>query len=132
MNEKFHRIIFIIIAIAISATMFSLVSDYGSSTAEDEYQINNAIQLDRYYKSFGSDTSILENTRPMYSGWFNALTVTLSAPTPGLMSISPLPAVITVTVSLPSPVSMVTVPSPSATSTWTVSSALVPITVRLA
>ncbi|MBQ1653305.1 MAG: hypothetical protein II060_05910, partial [Bacteroidales bacterium] len=26
----------------------------------------------------GSDTSILENTRPMYSGWFNALTVTLS------------------------------------------------------
>ena len=58
--------------------MFSLVSDYGSSTAEDEYQINNAIQLDRYYKSFGSDTSILENTRPMYSGWFNALTVTLS------------------------------------------------------
>lgn len=78
MNEKFHRIIFIIIAIAISATMFSLVSDYGSSTAEDEYQINNAIQLDRYYKSFGSDTSILENTRPMYSGWFNALTVTLS------------------------------------------------------
>ncbi len=78
MNEKFHRIIFIIIAIAISVTMFSLVSDYGSSTAEDEYQINNAIQLDRYYKSFGSDTSILENTRPMYSGWFNALTVTLS------------------------------------------------------
>lgn len=78
MNEKFHRIIFIIIAIAISATMFSLVSDYGSSTAEDEYQINNAIQLDRYYKSFGSDTSILENTRPMYSGWFNAFTVTLS------------------------------------------------------
>lgn len=78
MNEKFHRIIFIIIAIAIAATMFSLVSDYGSSTAEDEYQINNAIQLDRYYKSFGSDTSILENTRPMYSGWFNALTVTLS------------------------------------------------------
>ena len=78
MNEKFHRIIFIIIAIAISVTMFSLVSDYGNSTAEDEYQINNAIQLDRYYKSFGSDTSILENTRPMYSGWFNALTVTLS------------------------------------------------------
>ena len=78
MNEKFHRIIFIIIAIAISATMFSLVSDYGSSTAEDEYQINNAIQLDRYYKSFGNDTSILENTRPMYSGWFNALTVMLS------------------------------------------------------
>ncbi|MBR3797565.1 MAG: hypothetical protein IKK36_01435 [Bacteroidales bacterium] len=78
MNEKFHRIIFIIIAIAISATMFSLVSDYGSSIAEDEYQINNAIQLDRYYKSFGNDTSILENTRPMYSGWFNALTVTLS------------------------------------------------------
>ena len=78
MNEKFHRIIFIIIAIAIAATMFSLVSDYGSSTAEDEYQINNAIQLDRYYKSFGNDTSILENTRPMYSGWFNALTVTLS------------------------------------------------------
>lgn len=78
MNEKFHRIIFIIIAIAIAATMFSLVSDYGSSTAEDEYQINNAIQLDRYYKSFGSDTSILENTRPMYSGWFNALTVMLS------------------------------------------------------
>lgn len=78
MNEKFHRIIFIIIAIAIAATMFSLVSDYGSSTAEDEYQINNAIQLDRYYKSFGSDTSILENTQPMYSGWFNALTVTLS------------------------------------------------------
>ena len=78
MNEKFHRIIFIIIAIAIAATMFSLVSDYGSSTVEDEYQINNAIQLDRYYKSFGSDTSILENTRPMYSGWFNALTVTLS------------------------------------------------------
>ncbi|MBQ1732015.1 MAG: hypothetical protein II037_07375 [Bacteroidales bacterium] len=78
MNEKFHRITFIIIAIAIAATMFSLVSDYGSSTAEDEYQINNAIQLDRYYKSFGSDTSILENTRPMYSGWFNALTVTLS------------------------------------------------------
>ncbi|MBQ1605985.1 MAG: hypothetical protein II088_04155 [Bacteroidales bacterium] len=78
MNEKFHRIIFIIIAIAIATTMFSLVSDYGSSTAEDEYQINNAIQLDRYYKSFGSDTSILENTRPMYSGWFNALTVTLS------------------------------------------------------
>lgn len=78
MNEKFHRIIFIIIAIAIAATMFSLVSDYGSSTAEDEYQINNAIQLDRYYKSFGSDTSILENTRPMYSGWFNAFTVTLS------------------------------------------------------
>ncbi|MBQ2352090.1 MAG: hypothetical protein II394_07755 [Bacteroidales bacterium] len=78
MNEKFHRIIFIIIAIAIAATMFSLVSDYGSSTTEDEYQINNAIQLDRYYKSFGSDTSILENTRPMYSGWFNALTVTLS------------------------------------------------------
>ncbi len=78
MNEKFHRIIFIIIAIAISATMFSLVSDYGSSTAEDEYQINNAIQLDRYYKSFGNDTSILESSRPMYSGWFNALTVTLS------------------------------------------------------
>lgn len=78
MNEKFHRIIFIIIAIAIAATMFSLVSDYGSSTAEDEYQINNAIQLNRYYKSFGNDTSILENTRPMYSGWFNALTVTLS------------------------------------------------------
>ena len=78
MNEKFHRIIFIIIAIAIAATMFSLVSDYGSSTAEDEYQINNAIQLDRYYKSFGNDTSILENTRPMYSGWFNALTVTMS------------------------------------------------------
>lgn len=78
MNEKFHRIIFIIIAIAIAATMFSLVSDYGSSTAEDEYQINNAIQLDRYYKSFGSDTSILENTQPMYSGWFNAFTVTLS------------------------------------------------------
>lgn len=78
MNEKFHRIIFIIIAIAIALTMFSLVSDYGSCTAEDEYQINNAIQLDRYYKSFGSDTSILENTRPMYSGWFNALTVTLS------------------------------------------------------
>ena len=78
MNEKFHRIIFIIIAIAIAATMFSLVSDYGNSTAEDEYQINNAIQLDRYYKSFGNDTSILENTRPMYSGWFNALTVTVS------------------------------------------------------
>ena len=78
MNEKFHRIIFIIIAIAIALTMFSLVGGYGSSTAEDEYQINNAIQLDRYYKSFGSDTSILENTRPMYSGWFNALTVTVS------------------------------------------------------
>lgn len=78
MNEKFHRIIFIIIAIAIAATMFSLVSDYGSSIAEDEYQITQSIQLDRYYKSFGSDTSILENTRPMYSGWFNALTVTLS------------------------------------------------------
>lgn len=78
MNEKFHRIIFIIIAIAIAATMFSLVSDYGSSIAEDEYQITQSIQLDRYYKSFGSDTSILENTRPMYSGWFNALTVMLS------------------------------------------------------
>lgn len=78
MNEKFHRIIFIIIAIAIALTMFSLVSDYGSSTAEDEYQINQAVQLDRYYRSFGNDTSILENTRPMYSGWFNALTVTLS------------------------------------------------------
>ncbi len=78
MNEKFHRIIFIIIAIAIALTMFSLVGGYGSSTAEDEYQINNAIQLDRYYKSFGSDTSILENTRPMYSDWFNALTVTVS------------------------------------------------------
>lgn len=78
MNEKFHRIIFIIIAIAIAAVMFSLVGDYGNSTAEDEYQINNAIQLDRYYKSFGSDTSILQSTHPMYSGWFNALTVTLS------------------------------------------------------
>lgn len=78
MNEKFHRIIFIIIAIAIAATMFSLVSDYGSSIAEDEYQITQSIQLDRYYKSLGSDTSILENTRPMYSGWFNALTVMLS------------------------------------------------------
>ncbi|MBQ5458394.1 MAG: hypothetical protein IIT61_06715 [Bacteroidales bacterium] len=78
MNEKFHRIIFIIIAIAIAAVMFSLVGDYGSSIAEDEYQITQSIQLDRYYKSFGSDTSILENTRPMYSGWFNALTVTLS------------------------------------------------------
>ncbi|MBQ5424518.1 MAG: hypothetical protein IIU33_04755 [Bacteroidales bacterium] len=78
MNEKFHRIIFIIIAIAIAAVMFSLVGDYGSCIAEDEYQITQSIQLDRYYKSFGSDTSILENTRPMYSGWFNALTVTLS------------------------------------------------------
>lgn len=78
MNEKFHRIIFIIIAIAIAATMFSLVSDYGSSIAEDEYQITQSIQLDRYYKSFGSDTSILQSSHPMYSGWFNALTVTLS------------------------------------------------------
>lgn len=78
MNEKFHRIIFIIIAIAIAATMFSLVSDYGSSIAEDEYQITQSIQLDRYYKSLGSDTSILESSHPMYSGWFNALTVTLS------------------------------------------------------
>ncbi len=78
MNEKFHRIIFIIIAIAIAAVMFSLVGDYGSSIAEDEYQITQSIQLDRYYKSFGSDTSILESTHPMYSGWFNALTVTLS------------------------------------------------------
>ena len=78
MNEKFHRIIFIIIAIAIAAVMFSLVSDYGSSIAEDEYQITQSIQLDRYYKSLGSDTSILESSHPMYSGWFNALTVTLS------------------------------------------------------
>lgn len=78
MNEKFHRIIFIIIAIAIAATMFSLVSDYGSSIAEDEYQITQSIQLDRYYKSFGRDTSILQSSHPMYSGWFNALTVTLS------------------------------------------------------
>lgn len=78
MNEKFHRIIFIIIAIAIAATMFSLVSDYGSSIAEDEYQITQSIQLDRYYKSFGSDTSILQSSHPMYSGWFNALTVSLS------------------------------------------------------
>lgn len=78
MNEKFHRIIFIIIAIAIAVVMFSLVGDYGSSIAEDEYQITQSIQLDRYYKSFGSDTSILQSTHPMYSGWFNALTVTLS------------------------------------------------------
>ena len=78
MNEKFHRIIFIIIAVAIAITMLSLVGDYGSSTAEDEYQINSAIQLDRFYKSFGSDTSILESTRPMYSGWFNALTISIS------------------------------------------------------
>lgn len=78
MNEKFHRIIFIIIAIAIAAVMFSLVGDYGSSIAEDEYQITQSIQLDRYYKSFGSDTSILQSTHPMYSGWFNALTITLS------------------------------------------------------
>ena len=78
MNEKFHRIIFIIIAIAIAAVMFSLVGDYGSSIAEDEYQITQSIQLDRYYKSFGSDTSILQSSHPMYSGWFNALTVTLS------------------------------------------------------
>ncbi len=78
MNEKFHRIIFIIIAIAIAAVMFSLVGDYGSSIAEDEYQITQSIQLDRYYKSFGSDTSILQSTHPMYSGCFNALTVTLS------------------------------------------------------
>lgn len=78
MNEKFHRIIFIIIAIAIAAVMFSLVSDYGSCIAEDEYQITQSIQLDRYYKSLGSDTSILESTHPMYSGWFNAFTATLS------------------------------------------------------
>ena len=78
MNEKFHRIIFIIIAIAIAAIMFSLVGDYGSSIAEDEYQITQAVQLDRYYRSFGSDTSIVESTRPMYSGWFNALTISLS------------------------------------------------------
>ena len=78
MNEKFHRIIFIIIAIAIAAVMFSLVGDYGSSIAEDEYQITQSIQLDRYYKSFGSDTSILQSSHPMYSGWFNALTATLS------------------------------------------------------
>lgn len=78
MNEKFHRIIFIIIAVAIAATMFALVGDYGSSIAEDEYQITQAIQLDRYYKSFGNDSSILESTRPMYSGWFNALTATMS------------------------------------------------------
>ena len=82
MNEKFHnkvsRIIFIIIALAIAAIMFSSVSDYGSTTAEDEYQISQAVQLDRYYRSFGNDTSILENTHPMYSGWFNALTITMS------------------------------------------------------
>lgn len=78
MNDKFHRIVFIIIAIAIAATMFALVGDYGSSTAEDEYQITQAVQLDRFYKSFGSDTSILEASRPIYSGWFNALTVTVS------------------------------------------------------
>ena len=78
MNEKFHRIIFIIIAIAIAVTMLALVGDYGSSTAEDEYQINQAVQLDRYYKTFGSDTSILENNHPMYSGWFNALSVSIS------------------------------------------------------
>ena len=78
MNDKFHRIVFIIIAIAIVATMFALVGDYGSSTAEDEYQITQAVQLDRFYKSFGSDTSILEASRPIYSGWFNALTVTVS------------------------------------------------------
>ncbi|MBR5983738.1 MAG: hypothetical protein IK025_08485 [Bacteroidales bacterium] len=82
MNEKFHnkvsRIIFIIIALAIAAIMFSSVSDYGNSTAEDEYQISQAVQLDRYYRSLGKDTSILESTHPMYSGWFNALTVTMS------------------------------------------------------
>ncbi len=78
MNEKFHRIIFIIIALAIALTMFALVGGYGSSTIEDEYQITQSVQLDRYYKSFGSDTSILENTHPMYSGWLNALTVTIS------------------------------------------------------
>ena len=78
MNEKFHRIIFIIIAIAIAIIMFSLVSDYGSSIAEDEYQITQSIQLDRYYKSFGEDTSILESNKPMYSGWFNALTASTS------------------------------------------------------
>jgi len=78
MNEKYHRLIFIIIAIAIAVTMLALVGDYGSSTAEDEYQINQAVQLDRYYKTFGNDTSILENAHPMYSGWFNALSVSIS------------------------------------------------------
>jgi hypothetical protein len=82
MNEKFHskvsRIIFIITAIAIAVTMFALVGDYGSCTAEDEYQITQATQLDRYYRSFGDDTSILESTHPMYSGWFNALTMAMS------------------------------------------------------
>ena len=82
MNENFHnkisKIIFIIIALAIAATMFSLVGDYGSCTTEDEYQINQAVQLDRYYRSFGNDTSILESTHPIYSSWFNALTVTMS------------------------------------------------------
>jgi len=83
MNEKLHknipRIVFLIVAVAIAILMLSHVSDYGSTTAENEYQISKSVQLHRYYGSFGKDTSVLEgNTHPMYSGWFNALTVKFS------------------------------------------------------
>ena len=82
MNEKFHnnisRIIFIIVAVAIAISMFCVCLDSGSSIAEDEYQITQGVQLDRYYKTLGKDTAILENTKPMYSGWFNALTSSAS------------------------------------------------------
>lgn len=82
MNEKFHnnisKISFIIVAVIIAASMFCVCLDSGSSTAEDEYLISQGVQLDRYYSTLGKDTAILENTNPMYSGWFNALTVSAS------------------------------------------------------
>ncbi len=79
MNDKFRnnlpKIIFVIVAVAIAISMFCTCLDYGSTIAEDEYRISQGVQLDRYYRSFGDDKSILENTNPQYSGWFNALTV---------------------------------------------------------
>ncbi|MCF0207338.1 MAG: hypothetical protein HUK15_07915, partial [Bacteroidales bacterium] len=63
MNEKFRdnfsKIMFIAVAIIIGACMFSLCLDSGCSIAENEYQISQGVQLDRYYKSLGDDKSIL-------------------------------------------------------------------------
>ncbi len=82
MNEKFHnnisRIIFIIAAIAIWTTMHIVRLDSGTTIGEEEYQISQSIQLDRYYMSGGADKSILENGNPQFSGWFNALSARMS------------------------------------------------------
>lgn len=58
--------------------MLCVNSDFGTTNAEIEYQTVQAVQLDRYYSSFASDTTILASEFPQYSGWFNALTARCS------------------------------------------------------